>query len=44
MVPDDLFSYQDDGRSERSYFKDDNNRRNRDRQAEDAESVGGDMK
>jgi hypothetical protein len=23
MVPDDLFSYQDDGRSERSYFKDD---------------------
>ncbi len=31
MVTDDLFSYQDDGRSERSYFKDDRQRKDRDR-------------
>ena len=42
MIPDDVFSYQDEGRSERSYFKEDQRAAGkRDRSIiEEAESVG----
>ena len=39
MIPDDLFSYQDDGKTERSYFKEDKARRDKGL-IEEAESVG----
>ena len=42
MIPDDVFSYQDDGKTERSYFKEDQARKDKGI-IEEAESVGQDI-